>query len=120
MADNDGLSPGKQDWKGLAALVTALLAVLGFVWNKVESCSSQKQADSVQAESYNELASKVAVLSARVDSLNDWVKLLFPAVAGKYPAAAGPSVPSLKHPDQLMQKAGLPTFEVLKERAQAK
>lgn len=112
--------PEKRDWKGLAAIITALLAVLGFAWNKVEGCAEQVRSNKVQAESYNELATKVAVLSAQLDSLNDWVKMMFPAVAGRYPAPAGPSGVSLKHPEQLMQKAGLPTFDALKERAQAK
>lgn len=37
-----------RDWKGLAAMLGAALAVLGFFWNKAEGCAQADHSDRVQ------------------------------------------------------------------------
>jgi hypothetical protein len=120
MTDEDKPTPAR-DWKGIAALITSLVAVAAFVSAEIRSCRSQEESYKVQAESYNELATKLAVLQARLDGLDSWAKIMFPAGGGRLPspALAGPPAAS-KPPEQLMQKAGIPTFAKIKERAQAK
>ena len=70
------MSPGQKDWKGIAAIVGSVLAVVGFLWNKAEGCSDRLRNQSVQAASYDALGSKVDALYSRVAALEQVLQLL--------------------------------------------
>jgi hypothetical protein len=61
--------PKKRDWKGIAALITALIAAAGFVWNKVEASIDRWTANEVQKVSYDTLAETVNDLTIRLQVL---------------------------------------------------
>jgi hypothetical protein len=126
--------PKRWDWKGLATLITALLAVLGFFWNKAEGCSQANQSSKVQQVSYEALAAKLDGLYDRVGTIEQVVRLL-PALFSKKQADAEKMVSSLpkfkpgelpkvvvptavlEPPEKLFQKSQLPTFQELKAQA---
>jgi hypothetical protein len=117
------------DWKGIAALIGALLAVAGFVWNKAEGCAQANRSDRVQAASYDAVAQSVGALSERVSALEQ-AMIKLPGLFTKKQAEAEKAVSSVKRmpsppeanilltaPEVLFQKSGLPEFKVLKEEA---
>ena len=133
------------DWKGVAVMITALLGVAGFFWNKAEGCVEKDRSDAVQAASYDTLAKGITELTTRVSALEQAVvalpslftkrqgdaeKLVAPVKqpaplakiqlgAADYAKAAGAVV--LTPPDELFQKmSGLPSFDDVKQAAEPK
>lgn len=134
----------KTDWKGIAALIGALLAVLGFFWNKAEGCYDRAHNQTVQAASYDALGGKVEALYVRVAVLEEVLRMLPGLFTKKAPMAekmvstlhsvqpepapweppksvdaGGEAAVHLAPPEQLFQKSGLPTFQKLQERVKA-
>lgn len=64
------------DWKGIAAMIGAVLAVLGFFWNKFEAWHIQESTAQVQQVSYEKLAEKLDTLYVKVAALEHVVQLM--------------------------------------------
>lgn len=114
------------DWKGIATLITALLAVLGFFWNKIDGCAQATRVDAVQAASYDTLGAKLGELTERVSALEQALVRLPELFKAKQAEAAKlvstvkpptPGVVMLQAPEALFQKSGLPQFDALQKEA---
>lgn len=128
-----------RDWKGIAALVTALVAAAGFVWNKAEGCYDRVHNQAVQAASYEATAGKIEDLYVRVATLEHVMHLL-PSLFNKKaadaeklvgvlaPVKSAPEppvgvtesvdagIPPPAPPERVFQKSGLPPFQKLQMR----
>lgn len=67
--EEDGPKKSKRDWKGMAAMVVALMGVLGFFWNKIDALYDRKEAVGVQRVSYETLAARVNELNTRLERM---------------------------------------------------
>lgn len=64
--ESEGAERRSRNWQGIAALVTALLAVAGFLWNKAEAYLDRASATEVQRVSYDTLAATLQDLALRI------------------------------------------------------
>jgi len=81
-----------RDWKGIAALVTALVAAAGFVWNKAEGCYDRAHNQSIQAASYEATAGKIEDLYVRLGALEHVIQMLPPVLTVSDAMVLGPKI----------------------------
>ena len=123
-----------RDWKGIAALVTALVAAAGFVWNKAEGCYDRAHNQSIQAASYEATAGKIEDLYVRLGALEHVIQMLpslftkkaadaeklvgvlAPAKPAPVPEVPDAGMPPPAPPERVFQKSGLPQFQKLQMR----
>ena len=108
----------RYDWKGYAAFATALLAVLGFFWNKAEGCMDRQQTNAVQQASYDQLAKRldeVYVKVAVMEKMVDTIPILHHKLGMALPEGSLGKPVVKWTPPGTFEHAQLPSFQKLRE-----